>query len=308
MRALITGACGFVGKYLISHLLEHGDQVLGTVSHEKLLDSSFACKVLDVTNRDQCSKIISEFDPEVIYHLAGISFVPEAEANFDQALQVNVNGTSNIVRTCHLLQTGTTIVFVSSAEVYGKVTPGDLPLTESAPLRPANNYSLSKLMAELVMERYDRLGYVRSLIVRPFNHIGPGQNERFVTSSFAKQLASIVKHNQPRVIEVGNLDAARDFSDVQDIIKGYRLAALKGQGIYNLGSGEAVTIQQILDLLIEIAGVKVEIKYMPDRMRPSEVPVIYGSCEKAKQELGWEPQISLRQSLEKVYQYWYDKS
>lgn len=235
-----------------------------------------------------------------------MAFVPEAENNFLQALHVNVVGTSNIYRIAHIIGLGCTVLYVSSAEVYGKIDPKNLPITEGVPLNPANNYSLSKSMAEMVTWRYAQLGNLKSVVVRPFNHIGPGQSSQFVVSSFAEQLAQIAHKKRPAVIQVGNLEARRDFSDVRDIVRAYRLAVVQGQGIYNLGSGRAIAIKSILDRLIQISGLTVEISQDAARMRAAEVPEIYGSYAKAKKELGWEPQINFDQTLESVYRYWFD--
>jgi len=313
MRALVTGAGGFVGRHLVCHLAECGDEVLGVdlqnprnlvegLSPE--LQKSVSSITLDISDFEKCSRVISEFKPDIIYHLAGIAFVPEAENNFDRALLVNVGGTNNIIRTCHLLQLGTTIVYISSAEVYGKISQEDLPLSEELQLKPANNYSLSKLMGELVAERYDRFGYVRTVIARPFNHIGPYQNDRFVVSSFAHQLARIAKGKSEPVIRVGNLEARRDFSDVRDIVRAYRLMALKGTGVYNLCSGSPHSIQFVLDTLLEISGLKVEILTDPARMRPAEVPELFGSYARAEKELGWKPEYDIKKTLNDVYDYW----
>ena len=304
MRSLVTGAGGFVGRHLMSYLMECGDEVLGT----DLAAFRFGCKttVLDVSSPDGVAKLLGDFRPEVIYHLAGMAFVPDAEANFESALKANVLGTSIIYRMAHILGLSCVVVFVSSAEVYGKVQPSELPVREDTPLRPANNYSLSKLMAELVTERYARSGSPRSVVMRPFNHIGPGQNLKFVTSAFASQLAKIAHGKAAPVVEVGNLEAQRDFSDVRDVVRAYRLAAEKGNGTYNLSAGKPVPIQTILDELIAISGLSVEVRQDPARMRGPEVPVLYGSYEKAHKELGWSPVISLRESLTDIYRYWFD--
>lgn len=304
MRALITGACGFVGRYLGSYLLECGDEVLGTVFATPRAPLPFPTQTLDVQSAEECSKLLIKYRPEVVYHLAGIAFVPEAEDNFIRALSVNVGGTHNILRACHLLELGTKVVIVSSAEVYGRVRQEDLPITESVKLQPANNYSLSKLMSEMVAPRYEQFGYVRSVVMRPFNHIGPGQDNRFVASSFAYQLARIAKQQIPPVMKVGNLEARRDFLDVRDVVRAYRAAAVKGQGVYNLASGRAIPIQEILDSLISISGLNVSIERDPNRMRAAEVAEVRGSYEKAKRELGWEPKYPLRETLEAVYRDW----
>lgn len=309
MRVLITGAGGFVGRYLGEYLVSRGDEVLGSDIHQAVTnrDFPFDMTALDITDGAACSTLIGEFKPEIIYHLAGIAFVPEAENNFQRTLDINVGGTNNVVRPCHLLKLGTTILMISSAEVYGKISDGDLPVSETCPVRPANNYSLSKLMAEQVISRYELGGYVRGLITRPFNHIGPGQNNRFVASSFAWQLSRIARGEAAPAISVGNLQAQRDFSDVRDIVSAYRLIVEKGRGIYNLSSGKAYSIQYMLDTLIRISGLDVEVKKDPERMRPSEVPIVQGDNSKAIKELGWEPKYKLEDTLEEIYNYWLEQ-
>ena len=305
MRSLVIGAGGFVGGHLVTHLREQGDDVVATTISSAPALSSVESIPLDITDAVSVSEVLRRVQPSVVYHLAGIAFVPEAEANFEKTLSVNVAGTANIARHCQFLESKPTLVFVSSAEVYGQVRPQELPVTEDNPLRPANNYSLSKRMAELVVERYGRQG-LRYSIARPFNHIGPGQDSRFVASNFALQLARVARGLTPPVLEVGNLEARRDFSDVRDIVRAYRLIGAGEQGVYNLGSGRSYSIQELLDTLIEISGVKVEIRQDPQRMRGPEVPELYGSVDKAGRACGWTPRIPLRKSLEDTYRFWFD--
>lgn len=305
MRALVIGGGGFVGKYLVRHLLESGDEVVATTNEGNSVEG---CETLalDITDPGPTGEIIQRVRPEVIYHLAAIAFVPQAESNFEQTLMVNVGGTATVARQCQLLGNNAALLLVSSAEVYGLVRPNELPIHEESPLRPMNNYSLSKRMAELVVERYDRQGGVRCSIVRPFNHIGPGQDSRFVASNFALQLARVAHGLTSPVLEVGNLEARRDFSDVRDIVRAYRRIATTQSGVFNLGAGESHSIQELLDTLIEVAGVTVEIRKDPTRMRGPEVPDLYTSYEKASRLCGWKPTISFRQSLKDVYDHWFE--
>lgn len=307
MRALITGACGFVGAHLAQHLIQAGDQVLGTIRPGLPPPAAFKSVELDVTNAAATTDLVASYKPEAVYHLAGISFVPEAEENFKLALDVNVGGTYNVYRACQVAQLSAAVVLVSSAEVYGAVQSSELPLTESSALRPLNNYSLSKLMAEQVPLKFRNASGIRLIIARPFNHIGPGQNDRFAASSFARQLARIARGKAPPVIAVGNLTARRDFSDVRDIVRGYRLAAVGGQGTYNFSSGRAIQVRELLNSLVAASGVEVRIESDPARMRPVEVPIFYGSYERARRELGWDPGYPLEQSLRDVFDYWYQK-
>jgi GDP-4-dehydro-6-deoxy-D-mannose reductase len=306
MRALVLGADGFVGKHLTRHLEEAGDEVfMGVYSGGR--DSSGRALRVDITVPDTLKDAFRVARPEVVYHLAGISFVPEAEEDFERTLRINVAGTSNVARECHRMASGTSLVFVSSAEVYGAVAAQALPVTELSLVQPANNYSLSKRMAELVVERYGRIGTVKTSIARPFNHIGAGQNERFVTATFALQLARIALGKAPPTLRVGNLEARRDFSDVRDIVRGYRLLAQGDGGVFNLGSGRAVSIQFILDTLVAISGVQVTVEQDPARMRGPEVPEVYGSCKAIAKHCGWIPEITIQRSLEDVYRYWFDR-
>ena len=306
MRALVIGAGGFVGGYLVNHLRDCGDEVLGTTNSDSPVEGCAESLALDITDGPAVGALLQRLRPDAVYHLAGIAFVPEAESNFEKALQVNVAGTANIARYCSLLETKPRLLFISSAEVYGHVQPHELPIREDNHLRPANNYSLSKRMAELVVDRYGRQIGLHYAIARPFNHIGPKQDPRFVASNFALQLARVARGLTPPVLEVGNLEARRDFSDVRDIVRAYRLIADGHQGVFNLGSGRAVSIQEMLNTLVDISGCKVEIRQDPARMRGPEVAELYGCIEHATKVCGWTPRIPLRSSLEDTYRYWYE--
>ena len=318
MRAIVTGASGFVGKHLIQELLNNKDEVLALHSkkiynHKSLTEknnnlSNELVKYIpvDITDLGDIIDILARFKPDIIYHLAAISFVPEAEENFKSALDVNVLGTHAIFKACNLLEKGIKVVLVSSGEVYGRINSSNLPISENCACNPANNYSLSKLMAEQVAHRFTQYNKVASVIMRSFNHIGSGQNERFVTSSFAKQLAKIALKKIEPILYVGNLSTKRDFSDVRDIVKAYRLGSVKGEGIYNLGSGHSVSILEILNQLIEISSIQVKVVEDPTKQRPSEIPDIYCTYNKAEKELGWKPLFTIKESLEEVYKYWYD--
>ncbi len=308
MRALVTGACGFAGSYLVRHLREAGDAVVGTCLRLQEGDSA-DCerRALDICDEAQCRAVIESVQPDVVYHLAAITFVPNAEKEFQATLATNVGGTYNLLRACREAGGGVRFVFVSSSEVYGRIAPQDLPLSEQQPLRPANNYSMTKAMAEMVAQRFHGQAGIQSVIARPFNHTGAGQEALFVASSFAKQLAQIAKGLLPSVIEVGNLEAQRDFSDVRDIVRAYRLIAESGEGVYNLCSGRSVSMQTLLDTLITLSGQQVSVEVSAERYRPLDVPEIYGDSSRLRNGLGWEPRHSLEETLESLYRYWLDK-
>lgn len=282
MKALVTGAGGFVGKYLTAILIENDIKVLG-------IDR----KDCDISDFNSLVKIVSDFKPDVVYHLAALAYVPDCEEDFAEALKTNVLGTYNIVKAAK----DSKIIFISTANIYGYVTEVELPLSELSPIKPANNYALSKSMAEDIVKTYAR-DYV---IFRPFNHIGVGQNENYVVTSFAKQLAEIKAGKKEAVFKVGNLSAERDFLAVEDVVKAYLAAATKGYGVYNLCSGHALSIQEILDKLIKIAGVEVNIQIDPERYRENDLPVLYGTYKKAEDELGWEPEVSLEIVLQAIF-------
>jgi GDP-4-dehydro-6-deoxy-D-mannose reductase len=306
MRALVFGAEGFVGGHLVRHLVAEGDEVVCGV-HAKRHQGPERTVTVDITDQGAVSAAVSDIQPDVVYHLAGISFVPEAEGDFERVLRINVAGPANVARACGELKRDVAVIFVSSAEVYGAVPPDQLPVTEACLVKPMHNYSLSKRMGELVMERFARTASIRCAIARPFNHIGPGQDKRFVTASFAYQLAQIAHGKAEPRLKVGNLEALRDFSDVRDIVRGYRLLAHTKGGTYNLGSGRAIAVRQLLDMLISIAGVEVVVEQDHARMRPSEVSEVYGSFEAIKRECGWFPIIPIERSLADVYQYWFEQ-
>lgn len=312
MRVLITGAGGFAGRHLTRHLLEAGDQPILTdhIPGEYLGDEQsgstntapfvrLPIRELDICDAAACAALIAQEKPRVVYHLAGISFAPAADAQFANALNVNVAGVDNLCRALLNHTPESTFLLVSSSEVYG-LSGELLPITEESNVAPANSYGLTKHFAEQVVERYRRRSNLKGVIVRAFNHIGPGQRVDFVVPSFAWQIAQIVRGERSPIISVGNLEARRDFTDVRDIVRGYRLAAQFGAGVFNLCSGRAVSIQFILDTLIAMAGREISISQDPARMRAAEIPEIYGSNQLAARQLGWQPEISIEQSLREV--------
>lgn len=283
----------------MAELRAHGDEPIAT--GEQLQGPEGYIR-LDIADPEQVRKTLVEVRPDAVLHLAAISFVPDAERDFARAMRVNVAGTDSLCRTLIEERIDAKFLFVSSPEVYGIAPSEAMPLTENQPHRPANNYGLTKSFAEAVVERWTRRG-LRSVILRPFNHIGPGQDERFAASSFAKQLAEASPRGKA-TLKVGNLEAKRDFTDVRDIVRGYRLALRAGEGVYQLCSGSSVSLRDLLDRLIAISGVEAELQPDPERMRPSDVPEHYGSNARALHELGWSPQVSLDQTLRELYNWW----
>jgi GDP-4-dehydro-6-deoxy-D-mannose reductase len=305
MRAFITGAGGFVGNLLWEALEKEGFEVAGCCLSQSG-NSNRSLYPIDILDSAALSNVIVEFAPDVIYHLAAISFVPDCEKDFARAFAVNVCGTEEVVRAASLLRTAPRVVFISSGNVYGDLTLTTLPLTEDSPVCPTNTYSLTKVMAEEVIKKYDRTGAIHGVIFRPFNHIGPGQSDRFVVASFARQFAMMSLGKASRRLHVGNLTSYRDFTDVRDIVLAYVQGAFRGAGVYLLASGEVHSIQKIVYLLEQISGISPEIITEPDRQRDGTAeeirPDVYPL--RVEKELGWKPQVPLKQSIRDVFDYW----
>ncbi|MCC6932168.1 MAG: GDP-mannose 4,6-dehydratase [Deltaproteobacteria bacterium] len=319
MRALITGGYGFVGKHLANHLVSCGDDVAVTYlpgvevpqdrdSEEKgirlpAVVQSFA---LDVAQKDAVEQLIALTKPDVVYHLAAISFVPQGENDSSKIYQANLMGTVHCLDAIAKKSPSTRFLLVSSAEVYGDPLGGSLPLNEQMPLRPISTYGVTKAAAELAAYKAAIREGVYTVRVRPFPHIGPGQSDSFAISSFAKQVAEIALGKKEPKVLVGNLEVKRDYSDVSDIVRGYREAALNGKrgDVYNLCSGKSLTIGSMLQELIKISGKEIEVQPDPARMRAIDIPDSYGSYDKAHKDFGWKPRIDLLGTMHSNLAYW----
>ncbi len=325
MRVLITGGNGFVGRHLAKHLIQNGDDVAVSylrsaveASRNDPLTQKIDAKIpvphtaqnmaLDITDRAQVLQFVSLLKPDVIYHLAAISSVPQAEEDLTEVVRVNTQGTLNLLDAVREHSKDTRFIFVSSAEVYGIPRPGSLPLTESAELRPISGYGVSKSWADLATSYYARRHGLHVMCMRSFPHVGPGQSDIFAVSSFAKQIATIKLGKAEPVVKVGNLEVKRDYSDVSDIVRGYREAVFNGKDgeTYNLCSGSSVGIGEILQSLITMAEVNVEIVEDPARVRPVDIPDIYGSYQKANKDFGWKPRVEKEAMLDSLLSFWLD--
>lgn len=304
-KVLITGGEGFVGNHLINYLLNETDyEIVSTYFMEGTFkDKKNRVKFtkLDIRKQEDVENLLEVQKPDYIYHLAGISFVPASFANPFLTHETNFLGTFNLYESIRKLSLDTSVLFVSTSEVYGQVD--DKIINEDKVLKPQNPYSVSKASAELLSYQYYKNYGLKIKIVRPFNHIGLGQNESFVIPNFVKQIVDIEKGLKKPIIEVGNLDAIRDFTDVKDIIRGYRLlveSGLNGE-IYNLCQGQGQSIKEVLDILLSFSDKKIEIKFDEKRMRPSDNPKIIGDNGKIEKALGWKPLIDIKTILLEVY-------
>ena len=289
MRALITGADGFVGRHLTAHLAESGDQVTG-VDRE-----------CDVTDQGSVLAALERARPEVIYHLAALTHVGDSWDNPVGFTRVNVLGTKNVLDAAHSVVPEATVVLVSSADVYGVVDESDLPLAETFRVAPANPYSSSKVEAERVAHEAFRVRGQRVIVARPFNHVGPGQSVQFVVPALVSRLMDALEQGRDE-IPVGDLSTRRDFSDVRDVVRAYRLLdeyGVTGE-VYNVASGHDVGLADIAHQLVELLAPGVRLVTDQSLVRPVEIPVMRGSFAKLHEVSGWEPTITLSTSLRDV--------
>ena len=289
MRAFITGANGFVGRHLASHLTRSGDHVVG-VDRE-----------CDVTSLATVIAKLREDPPDVLYHLAAMTHVGDSWRHPEEFTRVNVLGTINVLKAAGIVAPASTIVMVSSADVYGIVQESDLPLAEDRPPRPANPYAQSKVEAELqVRDAVGSSGH-RVIIARPFNHVGPGQSVQFVIPAIVERLLISVAEGASE-IRVGDLTTRRDFSDVRDVVRAYRLLArfaVAGE-VYNVASGHDVALADVAEQLVNLIAPGTRLVVDPDLVRPVEIPVMRGNFTKLHETTGWEPSLDLTTSLRDV--------
>ncbi|HJX37158.1 MAG TPA: GDP-mannose 4,6-dehydratase [Anaerolineae bacterium] len=315
MRALITGVTGFAGSHLAEYLLAHTDlEVWGTdiSSNDKniaQIREDVHLIVGDMSDPTTASEILSEAEPDYIFHLAAQAFVPLSWSDPWQTMANNIRAQLNILQT--LVDSGARprVLVVGSADEYGVIRPGELPVSEAAPLRPYSPYAVSKIAQDMLGYQFFASHGLPVVRVRPFNHIGARQSPAFVTSDFAKQIAEIEQGQRRPLLEVGNLEAERDFTDVRDMVRAYQLALEQGQEgeVYNLGAERAYSIQEVLDMLLGMSEARIEVVQDPTRLRPSDVPVVVSDCRKFRERTGWSPTLSLRESLRSVMDYWRER-
>ncbi|MCC5815428.1 MAG: GDP-mannose 4,6-dehydratase [Leptospira sp.] len=310
-KCLITGIAGFVGNYLREEVLRqdrtielHGVQRSGERIRDKKVAKSFHSHELDIRDSMTVSNLIEKIQPDVVYHLAAQPFVPKAILDPWGTLDINVKGTLNILEALRKVGKHVRMVYVSSADVYGKQDPKNMPLREDTIPNPVNPYSASKLSAETYCRQFTAYAQnIEVMIARPFNHIGVGQRLEFVVPNFCSQIASSIKNNESTMM-VGDLSSTRDFLDVQDVVRAYTYLAQSGLPgeVYNICSGQEISIQDVLEKIIKIANANVTVKIDPERIRPVETPRLFGDNHKLN-KLGWKPEITLDASLSKIYSW-----
>jgi GDP-4-dehydro-6-deoxy-D-mannose reductase len=313
MRVLVTGITGFAGSHLVDYLLTlSGVEVIGiqrwrsrTENVEHFLDK---VRMVECDLRDASSvrDVVEEIKPDRIFHLAAQSFVPTSWTAPTESLSTNILGQVNLFEAVKKLHIKPLIQIACSSEEYGLVLENELPIRETNPLRPLSPYAVSKVGQDMLGYQYwmsYRMPVVRT---RGFNHEGPRRGPVFVCSDFAKQIADIERGRQAPVIRVGNLEARRDFTDVRDVVRAYWLSLEKGEPgeVYNICSGRAWVIRDMLDHLLSLTKAKVKVEPEPARMRPSDVPVLQGDAGKFRKATGWEPEIPFERTLQDLLDYW----
>ena len=293
MRVLVTGSKGFVGQWLIRHLEANGDEAVG-------LDAE-----VDITDPQAIEKAITRAAPEAICHLAAQASVGASWSDPAATFKVNTSGAINVLAAAVACDARPRVLLVSSSEVYGRIKPSDLPVREEMPFAPVSPYAVSKAAAELAgMQAW--LGQGLEVVrARPFNHTGPGQRTDFVVPALARQVAEAVASGAD-ALYTGNLEPKRDITDVRDVVRAYRLLLERGHPgeAYNVCSGVSVSIREVAERLLRIAGLDLPVVVDEDRVRPVEILELRGDPSKLQAATGWRPEIGLNQTLADVVGYW----
>ena len=307
-NALVIGAGGFVGTYLIRHLLELGTyEVSATkIQGEALSIDGTAVYTLDLADRAGIDSLLAKVRPDVIFHLAAVSSVALSWKKPQLVVDVNIKGTLNLLDAVRDSVFSPRMLLIGSGEEYGHVNAKNVPICEDTYLRPGNIYAASKAFQGMLGSIYAEAYGMDIVMVRAFNHIGPGQSEIFVVSDFCRQVACIEKGLQEPVIRVGNLAAKRDFTDVRDVVRAYVMLVQKGRAgeFYNVGSGNALAIQDILDIILSKTAHQIAIEVDAEKFRPVDVPIIEADITKLVEETGWERQYSLETTVEETLDGW----
>ena len=292
MRLLVTGVTGFIGGHLARHLTDAGHEVWGTTQAGQCAVAGVHCLEADLCDPDSVHRAVAQSDPEAVIHLAGLSHVGRSWSALADYFAVNVAGARTLLEAC----AGRRVLVASSAEVYGVVPDDDQPIAEDRPAAPQSPYAMTKAAMELLAAA------AGAVVVRAFNVVGPGQAPSFALPSFSRQLAAIRAGRQSPVLKVGNLAARRDFLHVRDAAEAYAVVLERGaEGeVYNLGSGQAVSIEEALHRLIVISGVRARTEVDPERVRPVDVPLLRADVSRLR-GLGWEPRRGLDAALEDLW-------
>ncbi|MDO5561266.1 MAG: GDP-mannose 4,6-dehydratase [bacterium] len=307
-KILITGGTGFAGTHLLKALQKRDteDEIHLTSLHEHQLPG-VQVHALNLIDAAAVEKLIQDIQPDQIYHLASLAGVADSFKDPQTVINNNFQLTLNVLEAVRKFAPQAKILLISSAEIYKPNLEGR-PIAEDGLLEPSNPYAASKAAQDLLASAYGQSFNLNIVRARPFNHIGPGQNKGFVVADFASQIAAIEKDDQIHEIKVGNLKAARDFTDVDDMMRAYILLMEKGARgeVYNIGRGQAIKIQAILDQLLALAHKKIDVIIDQERLRPIDIPTIVADNRKIA-ALGWQAEVPLEETLAHILEDWRDK-
>ncbi len=315
MPALVTGITGFAGSHLAEYLFERKVKFCGTCHSKNLHNlSGLNNNVLrlvrcDLTDFRQVFQVLKKLRPNQIYHLAGFSSVGKSFGKVEEVHQANFISTLNILESSRLLKIKPRILMVGSGDMYGRVSKSIQPIKESEALNPLSPYATSKALCDALAVQYTRHYGIPTIRVRAFNHIGPRQSLGFVIPDFCHQIARINLRLQNPVMAVGNLAVERDFLDVRDVVRGYYSLMEKGKAgeMYNIASGRAHSLRQILDLLLRTSPRTVKVISSRSRIRSIDIPLLAGDAGKIRRHVGWKPEIDLGTSLRDTCIYWLER-
>lgn len=304
---LITGAGGFAGRHLISELERNTDWAVVGIGRRPAGDSARTrMLVCDLQNRELVDRTIAHYRPDAIVHLAAQSYVPRSLASPAETIVNNAVGQINLFEACIAARIEPVILVIGSSDEYGFANPSEMPVDEDQPLRPGNPYAVSKITQDMLGYQYFRSHGLPIVRLRPFNHFGPGQSDRFVIGSFARQVAQAEAGMIEPTVLTGDLSSQRDFCDVRDVVRAYRLAIdlCEPGEVYNIASGTARSIESVLNLLLGMANVEIKARQDEARLRPSDTPVMVGSARKFRDATGWNPDIEIERSLLDTLNFW----
>mgnify|MGYP001246101322 FL=1 len=318
MKILITGVTGFVGSHLAEYCLSLDQQVevIGTcrwrsrrenIEHFEDAINLYECDLRDASS---VKTLLADIQPERIFHLAAQSYVPSSWNSPGETITTNVIGQLNIFEAMRETNSTASIQIAGSSEEYGLVHPEEAPITEKNPLRPLSPYAVSKVAQDMLAYQYFQSYGLKVVRTRAFNHTGPRRGDVFVTSNFAKQIAEIEAGQRPPVIHVGDLNPKRDFTDVRDIVRAYWLSlehCSLGE-VYNVASGKAYRIKEVLKILLDNSGQDIEVVEDPERLRPSDVPLLLGDNSRFCKATGWLPEIPFEQTAKDLLDYWRERT
>ena len=308
-KILIIGAAGFVGSYLSKALIEefHKEVAVTKLPQERFDGpENVAVYDLNILNKADITELLMKVRPDGIIHLAAQSSVSVAWKNPALTIDVNIKGSVNLMDAIRELYYKPRVLLIGSGEEYGHIRPGESPIHEENHLRPGNIYAATKACQNMIGTIYAQAYDMDLMLVRAFNHTAPNQAPLFVVADFCKQVAEIEAGLREPVMHVGNLSAMRDFTDVRDVVRAYSLLMEKGERgqTYNVGSGKAIAIRDILDMIIERSSAEIKVEIDPAKLRPVDVPIIEADITKIQTATGWEPRIPLSTTISETLDYW----